>query len=69
MIKRMQSNGSGGQPRIYSSTVDCIRQILRHEGVAGFYRGLSLNVVKGIPNATIQFLAYDTIRHFVIGKR
>ena len=39
MIKRMQSNGAGGRPKLYSSTPDCIRQILAKEGVGGFYRG------------------------------
>eukprot|EP01047_Picozoa_sp_COSAG01_P043831 COSAG01_NODE_3918_length_5538_cov_28.353374_1_plen_307_part_00 len=68
MIKRMQSNGAGGKPKIYASTFDCIRTILAKEGVGGFYRGLGLNVIKGIPNATIQFVAYDTIKALVIGR-
>ena len=46
MIKRMQSNGAGGKPKLYANTIDCIRQILAKEGVGGFYRGLWLNVVK-----------------------
>lgn len=66
MIKRMQSNGAGGKPKVYASTFDCIRKIMGKEGVGGFYRGLGLNVIKGIPNAMIQFMAYDVIRHYVI---
>lgn len=46
MIKRMQSNGAGGKPKLYANTFDCIRQILSKEGVGGFYRGLWLNVLK-----------------------
>ena len=46
MIKRMQSNGAGGKPKLYANTIDCIRQILAKEGVGGFYRGLWLNVMK-----------------------
>lgn len=46
MIKRMQSNGAGGKPKLYANTIDCIRQILAKEGVGGFYRGLWLNVIK-----------------------
>ena len=35
MIKRMQSNGAGGKPKVYSGAIDCLRQILRKEGVGG----------------------------------
>jgi len=34
---------------------------------AGFYRGLGLNVIKGIPNAMIQFVAYDFFKAMVLG--
>ena len=35
MIKRMQSNGAGGKPKVYSGAIDCLRQILQKEGVGG----------------------------------
>ena len=31
----MQSNGAGGKPKVYSGAIDCLRQILRKEGVGG----------------------------------
>ena len=66
MIKRNQSDGMGGRERKYDGTVDMVRKILQREGIKGFYKGVGVNVIKGIPNAAIQFLAYDTMK-FVLG--
>lgn len=60
--KQMQSNGIGGQPRIYSGLFDCIRQIYRRGGVRSFYPGLGINSVKCIPEAGLQFLIYEWVR-------
>lgn len=40
-----------------------IHVILRKEGVAGLYRGVSLNFVKTLPAMAISFTMYDSIRH------
>eukprot|EP01052_Picozoa_sp_SAG31_P067472 SAG31_NODE_26256_length_445_cov_1.410405_2_plen_73_part_00 len=62
MIKRMQSNGLGGMPKTYASSLDCAAQILKQEGVGGFYKGLWVQIIKGMPNAMIQFMAYDAMK-------
>jgi len=62
MIKRNQANGMGGQAKAYDGTLDMIRKMVAKEGVRGFYKGVGVNVLKGIPNASIQFLAYDTMK-------
>ncbi|EFN58647.1 hypothetical protein CHLNCDRAFT_11132, partial [Chlorella variabilis] len=35
--RRLQVQGLAGRPVLYRGTLDCLRQVLRKEGVAGFY--------------------------------
>jgi len=57
--KRMQTNGIGGNARLYSTSFDCFKKILVQEGVRGFFRGSMANVARTIPGAAIQFSCYD----------
>lgn len=59
--KQMQSNGVGGEKK-YSGIVDCVRAIYRQGGIRAFYPGIALNSVKCIPEAGIQFVAYDMFK-------
>ena len=59
MRRQLQTNGIGGEAKLYSGAIDCFKQILRREGVRGFYRGLPINIVKCIPEAGLQFASYD----------
>lgn len=59
--KQMQSDGMSGK-RKFSGMVDCIRQIYSKGGLRAFYPGIALNSVKCIPEAGIQFVAYDTFK-------
>jgi len=63
--RRMQTNGMKGQKKIYTSSFDCIRKIVASEGYGGFFKGLRVNVIRAIPGAGIQFLAYDTYKRFL----
>lgn len=60
--RRMQTNGIGGRALVYSSTMDCIRKTYQREGFVGFYRGWWANTLKALPNAGIQFVAFDLIK-------
>lgn len=57
--RRMQTNGMLGKPKVYSSSLDCLRKIINHEGFSKLYAGLSANLIRAIPGAAIQFWAYD----------
>ena len=53
--------GSGtGHPR-YSGATDAFRTILRCEGIAGLYRGLSASLVRTVPNSVIGLLTFETL--------
>eukprot|EP01129_Flabellula_baltica_P016910 TRINITY_DN9211_c0_g1_i1.p1 TRINITY_DN9211_c0_g1~~TRINITY_DN9211_c0_g1_i1.p1 ORF type:complete len:327 (+),score=69.56 TRINITY_DN9211_c0_g1_i1:52-1032(+) len=60
--RRMQTNGIGGKPLVYTGTLNCFKTILKKEGVRGLFRGMSANVVRCIPGAAIQFASYDFIK-------
>ena len=57
--RRMQNNGAGGAPKIYRHSLHCTSMILRHEGVAGFFKGSWTNTVRAVPGAAVQFAAYE----------
>jgi len=57
----MQSNGIGGKKQ-YKGLLDCVRQIYSQGGLRAFYPGIVLNSVKCIPEAGLQFVAYDALK-------
>jgi len=61
--RRMQVNGALGTSMRYKSALDCVRSMLRKEGgVASLYNGARISILKTIPGAAIQFVAYDLIK-------
>lgn len=60
--RRMQVQGVGGAERLYNTTWQCIKGTYRNEGVPGFFKGLTVNAVRALPGAGIQFAAYDSLK-------
>lgn len=56
--RRMQADGQGGKPRLFSGLVDCGKQLWKGAGVRGFYTGLVANCVRMVPTGAIQHGAY-----------
>jgi solute carrier family 25 phosphate transporter 23/24/25/41 len=62
-IKRqLQLNGIENTKKKFSSIPDCIRHMYRTHGIRGFYPGYGINLIKAVPEATIQFAAYEYFR-------
>lgn len=55
--RRMQMAG-----KHYSSTANAFSTILRVEGLSGFYKGMSANALKVVPNNAIRFAAYEILK-------
>ena len=55
----MQVQSTRGSDRRYANTFVCYREILREYGLRRFYRGLSSYLVRMVPNAAIQFSAFE----------
>jgi solute carrier family 25 (mitochondrial phosphate transporter), member 23/24/25/41 len=59
--KLMITNGVGGAPPRFASTLDCCRQVYARTGLAGFYGGLGANVARAVPECAVQFAAYRAL--------
>ncbi|NXI73659.1 TPC protein, partial [Anseranas semipalmata] len=63
--KRLQVGGfeharaAFGQVRMYRGLMDCIRQIMREEGLGGFFKGLSPSLVKAAVSTGLVFFSYE----------
>ena len=49
------------QQSTYTGAVDCIRCIVRYEGVSGLYKGMSPYLVHVLPNICMVFLIYEKL--------
>ena len=62
MRTRLQSDGIGGKPKVYTGIINAFHTVLRQEGPLAFYRGCLANNVRMVPNGTIQFATFDLIK-------
>ena len=66
-IKRhMQINGLDGNQKKYNNLRGCIKYIYKNYGIRGFYPALRINLIKCVPEASIQFMIYDYCKEFGI---
>ncbi len=59
---RLQMHDSG---KMYHGAKDVIIKILRQEGMKGFYKGLTPNMLRVLPSTWVTFLAYEKTRLFL----
>ncbi|GER43871.1 mitochondrial carrier protein [Striga asiatica] len=50
----------------YEGVIDCIKKLLRKEGIPGFYRGCATNLLRTTPSAVITFTSYEMIHKFLL---
>ncbi|BFZ58651.1 Pyrimidine nucleotide transporter, mitochondrial [Savitreella phatthalungensis] len=67
---RLQLDRSHNDPtrRLYSGSFDCIRKVLRHEGIPGLYRGLTASYL-GVSESTIQWTTYEYFKSVLARRR
>jgi solute carrier family 25 (mitochondrial phosphate transporter), member 23/24/25/41 len=53
----------------YSSISGAIRQILVQEGVRGFYKGLTPNLLKVAPSMAANWLSFELAKDFFMSLR
>ncbi|KAJ1967332.1 Mitochondrial carrier protein ymc2 [Dispira parvispora] len=56
---KLQTDQLGRQSRRYQSILDCARQTLRHEGVAGFYKGITPCLLRAAPANAATFIGFE----------
>ena len=47
------------EPIVYTGMVDVASKIYRNEGISGFYKGLTPNLIKVFPSSGLFFLSYE----------
>ena len=63
-VRRRMMMQAGADKKLYSSTIDCWRQISKKEGSKGFFKGAWSNVIRGAGGAFVLVL-YDEIQKFL----
>ena len=56
------------QERRYSGSLDCIKKIYLLEGLRGFYKGLSPNLLRVVPATMLTFVVYENISHSLLHR-
>lgn len=64
--RRMQTDGVDGKGYKYRKLIWTMKYILRTEGIIkGFYKGMSINWIKGPIAVGVSFMTFDTTQHFL----
>jgi len=50
---------------LYKGNIDCIKKIIRNEGLRGFYKGLIPNLCRVVPANGIFFFIYECVNRFL----
>ncbi|NWR78864.1 TPC protein, partial [Centropus unirufus] len=54
-----QARAAFGQVRVYRGLLDCVQQMVREEGPAGFFKGLSPSLLKAAASTGLVFFWYE----------
>lgn len=46
---------------VYTHSWDVVKETARFEGLRGFYRGITANLLKNVPAASITFIVYENV--------
>lgn len=49
----------------YKGVNDIVNRTYREEGLSGFYKGFSVNLLKGVIQKGIYFYFYEILKHYV----
>ncbi|KAG0294139.1 hypothetical protein BGZ98_001884 [Dissophora globulifera] len=60
---RMRQMPVGNEPQKYTGLKQTFQLVLREEGVAALYGGLTAHMMRVVPNAAIMFFCYEAIMH------
>jgi len=60
----LQLQGSRGTTAHYTGYWDCVRKTYRAEGLARFYRGAAINIIRMAPNSAVQFGSYEVLKQW-----
>lgn len=62
--KNVSERSGGAMQRQYRNSLDCVRQILRDEGLRGLYKGMSASYL-GVAESTMQWMMYEQLKAYL----
>ncbi|KAK4143548.1 mitochondrial carrier domain-containing protein [Dichotomopilus funicola] len=65
--KNMAIESGGATKRRYKNSLDCIRQVLRDEGIHGMYKGMSASYL-GVAESTMHWMLYERIKQSLAAR-
>lgn len=63
--RRLQLQGFDKTVPVYGGIIDCVRKIIKSEGIIGLYRGLGACYIKIFPANAIQFLCITFFSYYI----
>ncbi|KAK5656526.1 hypothetical protein OQA88_4503 [Cercophora sp. LCS_1] len=65
--KNIAAESGGVTRRQYKNSWDCIKQILRNEGIRGMYKGMSASYL-GVAESTLQWMMYEQLKQSLAAR-
>lgn len=62
---RMQAQGTILHPTTYNGVMDVARKTVQSEGLRGFYKGLTPNLLKVAPAVSISYVVYENSKRML----
>ncbi|KAJ2544505.1 Mitochondrial carrier protein ymc2 [Coemansia sp. RSA 1933] len=56
---KLQTDGFSADSRKYNGSVDCVRKIMRQEGIKGFFRGITPCLLRAAPANAATFVGFE----------
>ncbi|CDS09678.1 hypothetical protein LRAMOSA02355 [Lichtheimia ramosa] len=59
LVKSLMQKEVLSPSRKYKSTMDCVKDIYHSRGASGFYRGITVTLIRAFPIHSLNFLVYE----------
>ncbi|KAJ1799279.1 Mitochondrial carrier protein ymc2 [Coemansia sp. RSA 2399] len=56
---KLQTDGFSADSRKYGGSIDCVRKIMKQEGVKGFFRGITPCILRAAPANAATFVGFE----------
>lgn len=67
LVKTRMQNQRNGSVKLYANSIDCFKQVWRHEGFLGFYRGLGPQLIGVAPEKSIKLVTNEAVKELIFG--
>lgn len=62
--RSVAENSGGTLVRRYRNSWDCVKQVVRHEGIGGLYKGMSASYL-GVSESALQWVLYEQMKGYL----